>query len=485
MFRLFFLLFLPVTMLHAQPRYNSSKISAATLITAKQLAGHGTFYSKQISPSGGTTSAWSDFSTLRNKATLDELKELSRHPDPVVRCYAFLAVAYRDSSSILPLLLEHVTDTQKVLTRIGCFNESDEAGHLMYTLVLGSWGNYTLDEKEVARFDSVVLHHPSKTIRVRESALSRIKNQPEHYDIIRAEALTGNKKAIVALATYRNLQDTALILSLMPPKNCGKYCFAYDFFDCVRRWPAPFFLPKLKQYMHGNYWEQGSVIPFLWSALAAYRTEETVALLCEEADYFARHPSPIFTMYDMSFILDDYKDDPVVNPLLSMYVKYKDAELPLDMIHELMRRRPQLAWEATKFYLDSARRHSTVYYFHRDSCKTLLPRLLDIGLALEHDRAVAFMNRLLKDSPDLIAPALCTKAAALNDPALNEGLLVFIATHKWLYQCLDAAKILLDQKNPALDQRVVEASRKNKEILTWQAWKPRFDELFESYGVKH
>lgn len=496
---LLLLLLLPFS-LPAQPRYDGSRISTETRKAAEHLGTYSTFYSSQISPSAGTTGAWGSFGMLEHTATIDELKMLSWHPQPVVRCYAFLAVAYRDSSSVLPLLIEHLTDTQQVSTRIGCFDGRQEAGDLMYDLVVNSgmqWGNYKLGNKEVAQLDSVILHHPGRIIPVKEAALARVDGGMAHYTVVRAAAVAGDKKAIIALASYHNLDDTALILSLLPPPDCdrrndgyndyftGSACFVYDFCNAVRRWPAPFFLPKLKRFMHGHYWEQGSMIPLLWYAFAAYRTPEAVALLCDEADYFVRHPNPIFSMYDMHFIVDEYGDDPVFRPLAALHSQYADAQFPLVNLLSLIRNRPQLAWEVAKFYMDSIRCRTAYYFFDSKDAEKLAPELLDIGLQVEHDRAIAFINRTLKYQQHDIGSVLCEKIGTLNEPAFNPGLLSYIRKDEWLYECLGAATILLRQGDPALSQQVVEASRANPTSLTWESWRPKFDELFTQYGVKH
>lgn len=61
------------------------------------------------------------FDLLRKQSTDAELTALLKHRAPVVRAYAFEALAERPNIDLFPLLLRHQQDTARLAVSCGCF----------------------------------------------------------------------------------------------------------------------------------------------------------------------------------------------------------------------------------------------------------------------------------------------------------------------------------------------------------------------------
>jgi hypothetical protein len=66
-----------------------------------------------------------DFHAFRKHASENELLVLTSHPNPMVRCYAYLAISHLPSLDFIPILEHHFNDTAKVKTTPEFINDFD------------------------------------------------------------------------------------------------------------------------------------------------------------------------------------------------------------------------------------------------------------------------------------------------------------------------------------------------------------------------
>ena len=75
------------------------------------------------------------FTQLRKKASIDELMDLTNHPNGTVRSYAFWALSYNPSVDLLPIIVKHLNDNEVVLTFLGCTVTPKSVGNFFIELV--------------------------------------------------------------------------------------------------------------------------------------------------------------------------------------------------------------------------------------------------------------------------------------------------------------------------------------------------------------
>ena len=66
---------------------------------------------------------------------VSELCELSKHPNPIIRCYAFEGLYYKKYIQLVKVLEERSEDIVLVPTKMGCGTSSDEVIFIMLNLI--------------------------------------------------------------------------------------------------------------------------------------------------------------------------------------------------------------------------------------------------------------------------------------------------------------------------------------------------------------
>src|SRR5688572_21032086 len=112
------LFFLMVTLTSfGQVNFDRSRISKDTDKIVRDIAEVNMVMSSTVGAAGSRPAQYDNFTALKAKATKGELTELTNHPNPTVRCYAFWALSYDHSADLFPLVLTHIKDTAFVETQ--------------------------------------------------------------------------------------------------------------------------------------------------------------------------------------------------------------------------------------------------------------------------------------------------------------------------------------------------------------------------------
>jgi HEAT repeat protein len=155
---------------------------------------------------------WRRFKRLREEASEDELLALVEHKDVVVRCYAFRALAERESPQVFPILVRHLGDTHVVRTLSGCIEWSEKAADYFLATVSPRHrdfaAGFVMDDDQYAKVDSILLFRPRLELVARASMLDDLEPRPEWYSRVRQ--LVEKERvdaALRALARYRRRED--------------------------------------------------------------------------------------------------------------------------------------------------------------------------------------------------------------------------------------------------------------------------------------
>jgi hypothetical protein len=275
---------------------------------------------------GARTAQWVRYETLRKNATSHELEVLTTHKNAVVRCYAFQALAARKEAAVFPILLQHLSDDEKVATFQGCIQDTQKAGDYFIAVA-------RLSANQQGVLDSVLLFDNAVKVDQKNQLLSALKPQGKWYNRVREIAQeTHSPEAVLALARYQNKADVPLIKKLFENKDQGYYA-AY----AVREFPHAVFYPYLTAMFEREWKEKYYDYPKwrqLYQALAKYpsgntyklfeRTTQTTSAFRKQTlgTYLLlalqRYPNPVFAPLKRQIRLD--------RSHLEELAQYKDSE---------------------------------------------------------------------------------------------------------------------------------------------------------------
>jgi hypothetical protein len=155
-----------------------------------------------------------NFMKLKDNATKDEKKELTNHPNPTVRCYAFWALSHDHSVDLFSIVLSHISDSAYVETIFGCLGGGEPVGDFFISLVTPGEVDLEvkkLDSTQIAILDSILIFTPN-SLWAKSTALNRVELTEGVYPKIRELVINNHSQnALVTLARYQKEQDVELI----------------------------------------------------------------------------------------------------------------------------------------------------------------------------------------------------------------------------------------------------------------------------------
>lgn len=120
----------------------------------KGIAENNVLESRKIGFSGIASSQWTRYDSLKKTASIPELERLTDHPNPVVRCYAFQALAARRAASTYTVLLSHLHDTAVIDTQMDCIRSVEKVNRYFLAVVRSDY-----PEKNSYKLNLAQRHH--------------------------------------------------------------------------------------------------------------------------------------------------------------------------------------------------------------------------------------------------------------------------------------------------------------------------------------
>lgn len=100
------------------------------------------------------------FDRLKAEATAEELLALTDDPNPVLRCYAFLALADNHHPEVFAVLLRHLADEEEVEVVSGCIGQTMTTGELFFAIAKGRYSEakhpHTLTAEQKAQVEALL-----------------------------------------------------------------------------------------------------------------------------------------------------------------------------------------------------------------------------------------------------------------------------------------------------------------------------------------
>ena len=230
------------------------------------------------------TAQWNRFEKMKKEASELELVMLTDHQNPVVRSYAFQALAERQSNATFEILLNHLADTAQLQTLQGCFMSSQTVGDFFLEVVTPrhiSLEAYKLNREQRKTVDSLLLYDDKAKTRNRSALLQRLEKDRTHYERIRKIYLKEqDPHALVALSKFRLEQDKPFIIDWLTRTKTRDQ---YHGIMAARYFPDEEIYPLLVKIHQQEINKPGGfnypLIRMLYCVLVQYPTEQTRKLL--------------------------------------------------------------------------------------------------------------------------------------------------------------------------------------------------------------
>jgi hypothetical protein len=118
-----------------QNDYDKKSIRKSVLRYANSIEKGESVSGKYLGPAAVKPKQYKNFDKLSEKANKDELIELTNHPSPQVRCYAFWALTINFDSEIMNVIRKNQHDTATVTYKYGCLRRNTTAIRFMSHLL--------------------------------------------------------------------------------------------------------------------------------------------------------------------------------------------------------------------------------------------------------------------------------------------------------------------------------------------------------------
>lgn len=219
------------------------------------------------------------FDSYQKKVSIEELKILIHHTEPVIRVYSYWALSNKNYDKAYNILLANINNRHFVNY---CSDEYDDPyieyeGWLYYII----WKSYTEAKEPTTKqrrvIDSLIIHEKT-SIPFRE-ALINFQPYKSHYCRIREFAMRKDSipLSIVALAKYHCRDDIPLIFKYINNEETKSYGVA-----AVAEFPDTSFynsiLTSLSEEVN-NRWIDYGLVRGLYEALVQYPDKRTVDFL--------------------------------------------------------------------------------------------------------------------------------------------------------------------------------------------------------------
>lgn len=240
-----------------------------------------------------TTEQWHYFVEFASRYSEKELTALCSHQNPLIRCFAFQALADNCSPNVYSILIEHLSDTTEFERFYGCIGGTDRVTDNFLNAVgydKKTPTKFNLTNGQINYIDSILLfrdeimmksYFSGIELRSRRYMLERLEPVHHFYKRIREIAQGGVYEALPLLAKYKNPADTSIFIGYLIDdefSNRGR-TMTIHVREAIRHFPHPSFYPILKKQLvkevgTNAIWDGIECYP-LYVALAQYPNKET------------------------------------------------------------------------------------------------------------------------------------------------------------------------------------------------------------------
>jgi hypothetical protein len=262
-------------------------------IIVDSIIKYGAFEGMYRGPTNIISPQWRNFEALTQEFSEQELVVLCEHKNPIVRCYAFKALAEICSPQVYGVLLNHLSDTVEFDRNYGCIADKDRVtDNFLDQVGYDRQGvtKYTLSQEQYHYIDSILLFREeikqrslfgSIEYRSRRYMLERLKPLQHLHNRIKDLVNAGVNEALPVLAQYRDAADTAIFIGLLRNDEFSNVRRNRTIYvrESIKHFPHPSFYPilieLLMEEVGTNAISKEYESYLLYAALVQYPTKET------------------------------------------------------------------------------------------------------------------------------------------------------------------------------------------------------------------
>lgn len=250
--------------------YTVKERGSALDSVVREMAGVNNLEGQYIGVGATPSKQWQRLKWIMTNASDSELIKLTRYKNPVVKCYAFIALRDRRNVDPFPILLEYLSDSTKLETTSGCIVMTETVG----SFLLQNYTPRNAGQREI--IDSVLLYSKNVDPFLKMYFWETIETTPErHARIKEIVSNTNDKHAIVALAKYKKQEDKYLITDLLGQDDNLSQQYALL---AIAEFPDQSFFPALEKMLSDELRKTDNTYSgnseALYKALAQYKSKK-------------------------------------------------------------------------------------------------------------------------------------------------------------------------------------------------------------------
>ncbi len=426
------------------------------------MAKYNMLMGEAVGYSGEKPDQFKRFEKLQRRANKNELLELTKHKNGVVRCYAVWALSHDSTVDIFSIVIKHLSDDELIWTQFGCSVDQERVGDFIINLVTPGYVDLTsqkLDSLEFVKLDSILIYS-ANNLNARSAAMERAPMSESHYQLVKEIVKSKNDpSAVVALARYHRKDDIPLIKGSAYDDNNS---FVYQ---AIIQFPEPDFLPFLdahqratldKEY-YSREWAD------LYEAIATYKNKEALEILKRP---LSQVKSSDIRKYHIDFVFNAISDKriPLYDSLL-WYFFENEQKTTKTVYRYFVNMDPERAYSVTRRYLSSndamTEAQNSYDYEDNDENVGLLSLMLQQVLKQDKNSGVEIICKNLRETTDRLYPIFVEHADQLKDKSFIEPLFSKLQTETNPHIYLDIVKTLINYNSYEINHRILQTRKTN------------------------
>lgn len=389
-------------------------------------------------------------------ATKAELQELTKHPNGVVRCYAFKALCYDTTVALMPIVLAHISDTAIVETKSGCIHMKQQVADVFISAASARptdlpYNTLTSYEKNI--IDRILLSLPYD-LWAKYRAIERAKENKTNYELLRKLYLIDrNDQAMIALASFHKEEDIPLILDYRTEE--------FIFYQAIEEFPHSTFFAILSQRALDStppiarQYEYSS----LFKAITSYKNDAAVALL--NTVYNKKYPTKTeqLIVYGIFYAIQEHYT-PIYNNLLwKLWEKHNKVNR--NTFNLLYHQNPTKALALAQKTIMAADSIEDEYSYDGDS---IINTLLDTVKAHDKQTYIQLVQKNIITSKDHLFNVFASRASEMRDSTTAEAFFARLENEVVTFVYLEAAYQLILYNDKKINQRLIDFNKRHSAI---------------------
>lgn len=439
--------------------------------------------------SGMKPKQYENFEILVKIASHEELLNLTKHPNGVVRCYSFWALSLKKDINLFSIIKEHINDDEIVNTQFGCMGGQEKVGDFFISIATPNYidlESKKLSENEYKLLDSILIYKDNN-LDSKYRAIENAEPSENLYPKIRDLYLKfNNQSALVTLSKYQKDQDIELILKNRENQVKDPESGYYFSYKAIQNFPNLSFIPLLEKNLKSTLDDNGydSEWREMYRAIAIYKNKKALELLKIP---FTNISNQNIKKYHIDFIYDaiiEHQSE-IYDELLW---KIFDEEnlITLYGFEYLLNLNPQKTYELTKRRLIENYQIKNGGMIPKISANmfgdNLEQTMLNFILLNEKTVAYEIISKKIESESVHEFEIYSKKVIELNDKYFVENLFKRLEKEWNAHVYLDIVQTLISFNDESINKRIIETRKKNRNMN--EDWgSDSLDELLKANNI--